>query len=154
MGLFETLSQAILGDSDESAYDELIEVLASDDDGEMTIKEIVEITNWDEGDIVKRLRHLIQIKAISGKLHMGHHKIIFNSIDTTPYSTQKYRQILDLESTGPSVKEQILGVPIRNKNKKITHVVKCPNCGASRQVLGNNIVKCDYCDSLMEPKNL
>ncbi len=41
----------------------------------------------------------------------------------------------------PIVIERIIEQPIRRK------IIKCPNCGASKEVLEGQSMKCDYCDS-------
>ena len=132
-------------------YDELLEILASDDDGEMTVAELHDITGWEKADIVNKLKKLIRIKAITGRFHVGKQTVFFNSIDTTPYRNQKtvYRQ-------GPLMKSYMglfMETGKGGKNKKTTTVIQCPKCKATKQVIQGNVVKCDYCDVPMTTKS-
>ena len=147
-------SQVRLDDTNGSRYDELIGILSSDDDGEMYFQEIIKATGWKENEVIKRLKRLIQIRTLMGKIDSEKRKIVFNSIDTSPYTLQSDRAYLGFDDSRPTALDLILGETNPNRNKKVTRVVKCPNCGATRQVLGNNIAKCDYCDSLMENKEI
>ena len=132
-------------------YDELLEILASDDDGEMTVAELQDITGWKKDDIVKKLKKLIHIKAITGRFHMGKQTVFFNSIDTTPYRGQK--QTYGAGSFMKSYMGLFVDIGKGGKNKKITTVVQCPKCKATKQVIKGNIIKCDYCDTPMETKS-
>ena len=132
-------------------YDELLEILASDDDGEMTIAELQDITGWKKEKVIKMIKRLIYIKAITGRMHMGKQKVFFNSVNTTPYYTQKSTYYTAGTFTA-GIKGLMFGNDKNGKNKKVTRVIQCPKCQATKQVLGGNIVKCDYCGVPMETK--
>ena len=132
-------------------YDELIEILASDDDGEMTFAELQDITGWDQPKIIKMLKKLIHYKSITGRVHMGQQKVFFNSVDTTPFKNKK-----SAYGQGGLVRaytELFMDTGKGGKNKKITTVMQCPKCKATKQVIKGNVTKCDYCDTPMETKN-
>ena len=130
---------------DGAEYDELIEILASDDDGEMTVAELQDITGWKEKKVIKMVRKLIYIKAITGRMHVGKQKVLFNSVNTSTYYSS------GILTAG--INKLTSGID-NGENKRITRVIQCPKCKATKQVLGGNIIKCDYCGTPMEIKSL
>ena len=132
-------------------YDELLEILASDDNGEMTVAEIQDITGWEKDDIIKKLKKLIRIKAITGRYHVGKQTVFFNSVDTTPYKGQK--GVYGQSGLMKSYMGLFMDIGKGGKNRKVTTVIQCPKCKATKQVIQGNIVKCDYCDVPMETKS-
>ncbi len=143
MGLMDKINGA--------EYDELLEILSSDDDGEITVAELQDITGWEKEEIVKKVKKLIRIKAITGRFHVGKQKLFFNSVDTTPYRSQK--QTYGQSGLMKSYMGLFMDIGKGGKNKKVTTVVQCPKCKATKQVIKGNIAKCDYCDTPMETKS-
>ena len=77
--------------------------------------------------------------------------LFFNSVDTTPYRSQ--RQTYGQSGLMKSYMGLFMDVGKGGKNKKVTTVVQCPKCKATKQVIKGNITKCDYCDTPMETKS-